>query len=304
VSLILDALNRSRQDSDPVPGLATHHPMEQVPSGKRQLLPWVALVVALVLIAWLLLERGNDSPAVSPRGDADAPVVELSGNTGNAAPEVQAQLDSRVETGRIGHAVDSAVQLSKAKAQARQRRVEDATVQAPPQPLAKPSAPAAKAVESDAVEKLYRQRETAAPATATPQTPAARSLQPARQEQAQTSVNEAAEARRDEQPVDIERMLGEARDEIENTGLVEHPAPFVASLSQNTKNGIPTVMYQRHDYTNKAGRSSVVLNGKTLKVGGSAAPGVKVDEILPDSVVLSHNGTQFRLRALNSWVNL
>ena len=55
MSLILDALNRSRQDTDPVPGLATHHPVEQLASGKRQLLPWVALVVALVLIAWLLL---------------------------------------------------------------------------------------------------------------------------------------------------------------------------------------------------------------------------------------------------------
>ncbi len=302
MSLILDALNRSRQDSDPVPGLATHHPMEQVPPGKRQLLPWVALVVALVLIAWLLLERGSDSPAVSPGGDANALVAELSGNTGNAAPEVKAQLDSRVDTASNGQAVDNAVPV--AEISARRRSVEEATVPASTQPVAKPSAPAAKALESNAVEKLYQQRETAVPAAATPQTPAARSLQPARQEQTQIPVNKAAAARRDEQPVDIERMLDEARDEIENTGLVEHPAPFVASLSQNTKNTIPTVMYQRHDYTNKAGRSTVVLNGKTLKVGGSAAPGVKVDEILPDSVVLSHNGTQFRLRALNSWVNL
>jgi general secretion pathway protein B len=302
VSLILDALNRSRQDSDPVPGLATHHPMEQLASGKRQLLPWVALVVALALIAWLLLERGSDSPAVSSRGDADAPAAELLGNTGNATPELRAQLDSRMDTVSNGQAVGNAVQVPEVSA--RRRSVEEATVQASTQPVAKPSAAAAKALESDAVEKLYQQRETAAPAAATPQATAARSLQPPRQQQAQTPADKGAEARRNEQPVDIESMLDKARDEIENTSLVEHPAPFVASLSQNTKNTIPTVMYQRHDYTNKAGRSSVVLNGKTLKVGGSAAPGVKVDEILPDSVVLSHNGSQFRLRALNSWVNL
>jgi hypothetical protein len=48
----------------------------------------------------------------------------------------------------------------------------------------------------------------------------------------------------------------------------------------------------------------VVLNGKELKVGGSPASGVKVEEILPDSVVLNYRGTEFRLRALNSWVNL
>ena len=302
MSLILDALNRSRQDSDPVPGLATHHPMEQIASGKRQLLPWVALAVAVVLIAWLLLERGSDSPAVPSRGDANTPVAELSGNTDSAAPAVRAQLDSRVDTASNEPAVDNAVQLSQDGG--RQRRAEEMTGQASTQPVAKPSAAAAKTKESDAVEKLYQQRETAAPAAATPQAPAARSLQSPRQEQAKTPVDKGAEARRDEQPVDIESMLDKARDEIENTRLVEHPAPFVASLSQNTKNNIPTVMYQRHDYSSKAGRSSVVLNGKTLKVGGSAAPGVKVDEILPDSVVLSHSGTQFRLRALNSWVNL
>jgi hypothetical protein len=47
----------------------------------------------------------------------------------------------------------------------------------------------------------------------------------------------------------------------------------------------------------------VVINGKTLRTGASAA-GVKVEEILPDSVVLEVKGNRFRLRALNSWVNL
>jgi len=31
---------------------------------------------------------------------------------------------------------------------------------------------------------------------------------------------------------------------------------------------------------------------------------MRVEEILSDSVVLDYRGTQFRLRALNSWVNL
>ena len=47
-----------------------------------------------------------------------------------------------------------------------------------------------------------------------------------------------------------------------------------------------------------------MLNSKSVKVGGNVAPGVEVDEILPDSVVLDYRGTQFRLRALNSWINL
>ena len=80
--------------------------------------------------------------------------------------------------------------------------------------------------------------------------------------------------------------------------------PFLTELSQRTKDEIPTIYYQRHDYSGDSSRSSVVLNGETVRVGGSPAPGVRVDEILPDSVVLDYRGTQFRLRALNSWINL
>lgn len=305
MSLILDALNRSRQESDPVPGLTTHHPMEQVSSGKRQLLPWIVLVVALALIAWLLLERGSAPPPAPSASGIAAPVAELSKNIGSAVSAVKSQLKSRVETERNEQAVARAVPVTAA---------------------AKPSVTTVndvEDVEDEAVAQLYQQREAVTPVAGEASAPAARSATPdvlptavtpstpsqARQERMPISATTLAKtpapvAQRDEQQVDIEKMLEHARDEMENTGLVEHPAPFIISLSQNTKNSIPTLLYQRHDYSNNAGRSSVVLNGKTLRVGGSPAAGVKVDEILPDSVVLSYRGTQFRLRALNSWVNL
>ena len=107
-----------------------------------------------------------------------------------------------------------------------------------------------------------------------------------------------------EQPVDIEAMMNQARDELENAQLEEHPAPFLSSLSQQSKDRIPTIFYERHDYSGRPGQSTVVLGGRTLKRGGRTSSGVQVDEILPDSVVLTYQGTQFRLRALNSWVNL
>jgi hypothetical protein len=107
-----------------------------------------------------------------------------------------------------------------------------------------------------------------------------------------------------EEPIDIEKMVVEAREELENASLAEHSAPFIAELSQQTKDSIPTIFYERHDYSGNPAQSNVVLNGKKLKVGGSPAGGVKVEEILSDSVVLNHRGTQFRLRALNSWINL
>ena len=88
------------------------------------------------------------------------------------------------------------------------------------------------------------------------------------------------------------RFLGTANDE-----------DLLATLSQQTKDSIPTLMYQRHDYSGNPGKSRVLINGKTLGSGASVV-GVKVAEILPDSVVLEFKGTRFRLRALNSWVNL
>ena len=115
--------------------------------------------------------------------------------------------------------------------------------------------------------------------------------------------NTAADTRQEE-PIDIEKMILKARQDLENAALAEHPAPFISDLSHQTKDSIPTIFYERHDYSDDQAQSSVVLGGKTLKVGGSPGAGVKVEEILPDSVVLSYRGTQFRLRALNSWVNL
>ncbi len=66
MSLILDALNRSREDDTQVPGLATQHygptDGDSDPSWKR-FVPWAALAVALLVIAWLVFNRPAESPS-------------------------------------------------------------------------------------------------------------------------------------------------------------------------------------------------------------------------------------------------
>jgi hypothetical protein len=99
-------------------------------------------------------------------------------------------------------------------------------------------------------------------------------------------------------------MVQMAQREMRTTEVEEHAAPLVSALSQHEKDAIPTLLYERHDYNSAQGRSSVVINGKTVRAGGSVGGGVRVDEILENSVVLTYRDTQFRLRALNSWVNL
>lgn len=302
MSLILDALNRSRQDADRVPGLGTQHFDESVtakPRDWRRWLPWIALAVAVLVIAWLLLERREDRSLDKPA--AVPPAVERPG--GAMAPQAgERRRPVPAPPPASGPQPVQRMEPVSTAPPAPAPAVEDpaepppvAEPESPSQPVAGP-VPLEKPASSDpAVTALYQRRESQLPAAPVP----AREVAPA------TAPKPApAEKEREEQPVDIEALVTQAREEIDNARLAEHSAPFLVELSQQTKDSIPTILYQRHNYRGDSQSSTVVLNGEELRVGGRPAPGVKVEEILPDSVVLSYQGTQFRLRALNSWVNL
>ena len=298
MSLILDALNRSRQDTDDVPGLATQHYSDNPePAGDklRQYLPWGALLLAVGIIALLLLEREPRpvavpelAPIAAPGPEPAAPVSVVP----EAKTEVKTQGPSPVEL-TATPAAPSADLRQKERTAPPPGITE--SVAASPQAL-----PATERVD-ESVAQLYQQPPVSNPKSAPARADAGPANPPVT---AATEPDAAGSASREEQPIDIEKLILQARDELANADLDSHPAPFIADLSQHTKNDIPTIYYQRHDYSGDSARSTVVLNSKTLKVGGTAAPGVKVEEILPDSVVLDYRGTQFRLRSLNSWINL
>jgi general secretion pathway protein B len=306
VSLILDALNRARQDTDKVPSLATQHYVDDVVNeGRgRHYLPWLALLVALVIIGWLLLDR--ETEPLSP----SMPQAAVSASPQQQAP-TRAE-DTAIARGSVPEPVAPA-QIKPVPAPpvtARVPRViESAPVTAAPPELNDP-----------AVAELYQQRQA-------PQTAAKNRSQPEQALQSSdttqgkasptSSVNKtlvkavqepglanAAGSDQDEEPIDIEKMILKAREDLENANLEEHSVPLLSSLSQQVKDSIPTIFYERHDYSDNPAQSSVVLNGKSVKAGGSPSAGLKVEEILPDSTVLNYRGTAFRLRALNSWVNL
>ena len=106
-----------------------------------------------------------------------------------------------------------------------------------------------------------------------------------------------------ESDLDIDQLVKAAQSELNQPRVSDHPAPFIAELSQNAKDAIPTLLYSSHSHGGGV-EAFVVLNGKELRQGDNVGAGVKVEEILEDSVVLSFRGDEFRLRALNSWVNL
>ena len=79
--------------------------------------------------------------------------------------------------------------------------------------------------------------------------------------------------------------------------------PLLSALPERFQATVPNIEYSVHVYNDKGNSGMVNLNGAIRHIGDSVAPGLSVVAILPDGVVLDYRGTQFRLRALNSWVN-
>lgn len=103
-------------------------------------------------------------------------------------------------------------------------------------------------------------------------------------------------------PIDLASAMETAAREMGESVLVPHPALLLENLSQQQKDQIPTIVYSGHDYSS-VGDSRVTLNNRQLRVGQRVAT-IQVIDILVDSVVLNVEGIEFRLRALNTWVNL
>ena len=265
MSLILDALNRSqreRDNRDSLPGIQTQHKIESLPALRswHGVLPWLGLVFAMLVIAWLLF--GGTKDHLQPMHEVLPEEV---------PEEVSGQAQVREETFVTK---ESAIVLHSAPHSKLSQKTNNE----------KSELEASQRSDNSAVKELYKQEVREQPVIA---------VQP-----------DPIPAQRVEQVVDIDKMIALAAIEAKNTALAEHSAPFLADLSQQAKDQIPTIYYTRHDYSTAGSRSTVTLNGEVVQEGGTLAGGITVDEVLPDSVILSHRGVQFRLRALNSWVNL
>ncbi|MEQ8516388.1 MAG: general secretion pathway protein GspB [Chromatocurvus sp.] len=272
MSFILDALDRSRRERDARSVDPLLSPVADDPIAQAAGFPWVpllllALVFALGMIAWLWLFR--------------APVVEPGTETAVVAIPPRASPSS-----------------------------------APPEPvvsrpvLPSPAKPVADTVPgaSDAqVSRLYSEARAASIGTGAAETGTdANENEVMRSESVEDGVaglTPDVERSEGEMNKAVEAMVARAEAAMDNLGLAAHPAPMLDELSQSVRDDIPTLIYSQHDYRANAGNSSVLINRERRREGDSMS-GVRVQEILPDSVVLDYRGTVFRLRALNSWVNL
>jgi general secretion pathway protein B len=310
MSLILEAINRSTQERQAqpgagVPGLDTPAYVESNHPGRPWVsrLPWLALVVAAALIGYLLLDKF---------------AIDEAANTSTVTRESPRTSPPHSE------AKEAATQLQPQQAPASRPRAAQGPSAAPQNnsALSRVPAPAAMAqstghtaqggaVEEDradaAVAALYGKATPPAVDGEEEHAPEVPEQARARTEAAtpaSQSETELPPRGVDEEPIDMALLLERTEEGLKNARLQEHSAPFIADLSQQKKNAIPSILYRHHDYSSNSAQSSVVLNGKRLKVGQTVVGSIKLEEILPGSIVLNQRGEQFRLRALNSWVNL
>ena len=128
--------------------------------------------------------------------------------------------------------------------------------------------------------------------------------EPARSEEVSAAASSSApsDAPSIAPPIDLVAAIERAAREVGEPNLVPHPTVLLENLSQQQKDLIPTIVYTEHVYAEGVA-PSVELNGQRLRPGQRSGA-ITVEDILVDSVILRVNGVSFRLRALNTWVNL
>lgn len=288
MSLILDALRRSeseRATGDGVPGIGTEH-QPAAGTGNRAY-PWPGLLAALVLatLAWWLYSRMPEPAAVSvatPLQLAEPlPAQQSDAATTVAAAPVAASLPAPDPT------LDVAAEPALVESPASREMV-----------IAPVNTPLTATTSSAVVAELYRKSDSAQVTRSVPG-PAQTELPAA---PAAPATDPAATA------LDIETVAELARRELlaeqARSAQAESAVEMLAELGQSFKDQIPTLYYRQHSWSGLASQRFVTINGETRREGDQVAAGVKLLEILPESSVLEFQGTRFRLRALNSWVNL
>ena len=210
MSLILDALNRSRQDSQQKPGLSSVHPVDGAVAGINWL-QWLlvaALAIAVLAIGWLLLDRlPQAATAVEGRHRQNHRGLSLAGT--RAARQVYAR--------------SSACQRPCAWA----APITDAPVALPRKPAR--AAPAVLPAPVDpSVAALYQQRPSTEPEAPGAVVSIARPGQSAPQVQAQpTAVRKRSSM--------WSCCWKKPKTKWLNAGLSEHEVPFLSTLSQQTR---------------------------------------------------------------------
>lgn len=88
---------------------------------------------------------------------------------------------------------------------------------------------------------------------------------------------------------------------VDNTSEILNSIALLSDQSIRFQRNVPTIEYTVHVYSQSGG--FVVLNSEHLKIGDVTTSGLRVVAVLKSSLILEYKDRQFRLIALNSWMN-
>ena len=299
MSMILDAIKRSKESetiTDGVPSVDTEH---YIPSESNSRLPWIIAAVSVGLLLTVLLWQAfapDETEKAAMSGDQQSAPDEGRNETSTAPSSTPAAAEPASEPGGTAPSIASAVSTA-APTVAATTADEPPSVDVPiPDTRAEsvvadlPARTATTSGDDERLSALYA-------AMNQEESPTQTEPELADSEVEVRDVTESEEPR-----IDFVEILERAQREMGSTPLVESSVPMLDSLSQQTKDQIPSLIYNDHDYQ-ELGESSVLMNGQTVRENQRVGPFVLV-EILPDSAILRWRDVEFRLRARNSWINL
>lgn len=299
MSMILDAIKRSKESetiTDGVPSVDTEHYM---PSESNSRLPWIVAAVSVGLLLAVLLWQAfapDETEKAAISGDQQSAPDEVRNETSTAPSSTPEAAEPASEPGGTAPSIASAVSTAAPTVAAATAggppsvnvRTPDTRVESVVAEL--PTRTVTTSGDDERLSALYA-------AMNQEESPTQTEPELADSEVVVGDVTESEEPR-----IDFVEILERAQREMGSTPLVESSVPMLDSLSQQTKDQIPSLIYNDHDYQ-ELGESSVLMNGQTVRENQRVGPFVLV-EILPDSAILRWRDVEFRLRARNSWINL
>jgi len=78
--------------------------------------------------------------------------------------------------------------------------------------------------------------------------------------------------------------------------------PDIQDLPSSVLQRIPSLKYSEHNYNNNGG--NVVINGVIKHVNDQLSDGLVIDKILEDGMILHFENYSFKMRAMNTWLNM